>query len=487
MVQHVSTATDVVGTGYWANAVAGNPYNINLPNQTGGGNCLILALSCPYSASRTITVSDDQSNTWQLAVSTHNASVISSIYIATNVYANTQKVTVTFDTGLYGCQFVLSEFYNVAAGAAIDTTAASHASAAPSVNGGSMTTVSGGDLIYNYAYDQANSSLAAGSGVSVSSITGGTGFSLLSADVFIGDFAQYYVQPSAGAITPSATVSGVTDTFNSVAVALKASSGQGTAPSPTAIRIVRVCHFMVNSSTPIQFPCVGNLILFATARPESKIDYSAVTSKPSNNWTKIDESLVNGTGPPQVWYATNATPSLNMNLNVTGTPGPFGTTLVFYDVVNAGAYDTGAGRPSSYLVTSSPTQSFSNFCPITPSQPGELIFDFLQCSFGPVVVVSPGTMDTVMYGGQIDADLMDNADGYAHYYSNSTSTTSFSYTMNSGGQDRSQEVGIAIAFSAASPTPTPNPTPPGLLSVRRQAFSAPGAASHNNRGNLVGP
>jgi hypothetical protein len=231
----------------------------------------------------------------------------------------------------------------------------------------------------------------------------------------------------------------------------------------------------------------GNLILFATARPGSAIDYSAVTSKPSNNWTKIDESLVNGHGPPQVWYATNAQASLNLNLTITGTPGAHGTTLVFYDVVNAGAYDTSAGRPSSYLVTTSPTQSFSNFCPITPSQTGELIFDFLQCSFGPVVVVSPGTMDTVLYGGEIDADLMDNADGYAHYYSNSTSTTSFSYTMNSGEHVRSQEVGIAIAFSAASLTPTPKPTPPGLLGVRQQAFRAPGVGVHTNRRELVGP
>jgi hypothetical protein len=165
-------------------------------------------------------------------------------------------------------------------------------------------------------------------------------------------------------------------------------------------------------------------------------------------------------GPPQVWYAINANPSLNETLRITGVPGPNGTTFVMYDVANAAAFDTAAGRPASYLVTTTATQSFSNFSPITPSTPNGIVFAFLQNSFGPNISVSPGVMDTVLYGGQIDADLMDNADGYAHYYNPDTTTVSFSYTMNSGGSTRSQEVGIAIAFKAsATPTLTPTPAP----------------------------
>jgi hypothetical protein len=54
LVQHISTASDVVGVGYWGNARPGSPYYLHLPNLAGAGNCLILGLSCPYSGGRTI-------------------------------------------------------------------------------------------------------------------------------------------------------------------------------------------------------------------------------------------------------------------------------------------------------------------------------------------------------------------------------------------------------------------------------------------------
>jgi hypothetical protein len=461
LIQHLSTASDVVGTGYWANAKPGSPYFLHLPNLTGAGNCLILGLSCPYSSSRTVTVTDDKGNAWSLAGSVNNGSTFSAVYIALNVAAGTDQVTVKFDSALYGCQFTLSEFYNVAAASAFDVASASYSTHSPSVSAGSMLPTANGDLIFNYGYDDANSGLAPGGTIPVTSIAGGSGFSLLSADVMLGSFAQYYVQPTATTINPPASITGGTDSFNSVAIALK-SAQQGTQPA-TGIRIVHESQVMVTKNTPIIFPSTGNLLLFATTRPRSTIAYDSASSSPSNNWTKVDESVVGGVSgayPPQVWYASNANSSLNETITVGGVPGPNGTTFIMYDVTGAGAYDTGAGRPSSYFVTSSPTQSFSGFTPITPSSPGELVFAFLANSFGPNVSVSPGIMDTSLYTGQIDADLMDNSDGYTHIYCPNTSAVSFSYTMNSGGNSTSDERSIAIAFkSSSSPTPTPSPTP----------------------------
>src|ERR1700731_5326375 len=99
-----------------------------------------------------------------------------------------------------------------------------------------------------------------------------------SADVMLGSFAQYYVQPSAAPINPSVNVSGCSDAFNSIAVALK-SATQGTPPL-AGIRIVHVYPVMVNKTTPMIFPSVGNLLLIATARPESEINYTSVSSNP---------------------------------------------------------------------------------------------------------------------------------------------------------------------------------------------------------------
>lgn len=95
----------------------------------------------------------------------------------------------------------------------------------------------------------------------------------------------------------------------------------------------------------------------------------------------------------------------------------------------------------------------------TPSTPNGLVFAFLANSFGPNVSASPGILDSVTYGGQIDADLMNNADGYSHYYNRDTSTENWTYQMN-GSSSTSVERGIALAFlNAPSPTPSPTPTP----------------------------
>jgi hypothetical protein len=405
-----------------------------------------------------VSVVDDKNNTWTLAGSVNNGSVTSAVYTSFNVAAGTKRVTVKFDQALYGCQFVLSEFYNVTG---FDQASASSNTNAPSISPGTLAPTFSGDLIYNYGYDDANPFLQPGASLPVTRIAGGPGFSLLSADIMLGSFAQYAVQSSATPINPSVSIAGGSDTFNSVGLALKSGS-QGT-PPPPGIRIVHVYHVMVKNTTPIIFPTTGNLILFATARERSDIAYDSVRSSPSNSWTKVDESYVGGVAgvyPPQVWYAQNATPSLNLKLTVGGVPGPNGTTFVMYDVANVEGFDVAAGRPSSYLVTSNPTQSFSGFTPITPSTPNGLVFAFVGNSFGPAVAESPGTMDTVLYEGQIDADLMDNADVYSHYYNPNTSQVSFSYKMNSGGHPQSEEKGIAIAFkSSAGPTPTPTPTP----------------------------
>jgi hypothetical protein len=411
----------VVGTGYWASAVAGNPYYINLPNPSGAGNTLILGVSSPYSPGRTTTVSDDKGNSWQLVKSVNNGSVMSSIYAATGVAGGTTKITVTFDSALYQCQFVLSEFYNVSG---ID----------------SNPTPASGDLIYNYGYDTANASLAPGAGGPVTGISAGAGFTLLSADVMLGDYAQYAIAPA----TPSAVITGGSDLFNSVSVAFTTNT-QGTAPG-TGIRIVRVQHEMINKSGPIEFPSQGNLVLLATARRAGNINYSAVVSTPANTWVKNDQTPIPpGYDPPQVWFAQNAATAQNMSISITGTPGPNGTTFVCYDVVNAGPLDTVMGQPRAALTTSSATQLVTHMPDATPSSSGGLVFNVTGSSFGPNTSASPGILDTITYGGQVDNDLMDNADSYSHYYNPDTSLESWSMQMN-GSASSSVERGIVIGF-----------------------------------------
>jgi hypothetical protein len=60
---------------------------------------------------------------------------MSAVFIALNVAAGTDQINVTFDSALYGCQFMVSEFNNVIG---IDTST-SASTPAPQVTAGSLS------------------------------------------------------------------------------------------------------------------------------------------------------------------------------------------------------------------------------------------------------------------------------------------------------------------------------------------------------------
>ncbi len=126
-----------------------------------------------------------------------------------------------------------------------------------------MTTPAGGDLIYEWGVVVSNIDAANGAQFNGSSITAGNGFTLLSADLQTGSADQYMVQAAPGAVTPTFSPSG-SETWASLAMALKAASG-GT-PAPAGVRIVHVQHTMVSwpgHPTPVAlaFPSTGNLLV----------------------------------------------------------------------------------------------------------------------------------------------------------------------------------------------------------------------------------
>jgi hypothetical protein len=274
LVQSVSTNSNLNTVDGVLGSVGnpGNPFWINLPNPAGSGNCLIIGLSCPYSASRSIQIADNRSNTWVLLRTVNDGKSMSSVYATFNVAAGTRNLTVTFDTLLYDCQFCVSEFYGIASSNALDGTSSATTSASSAIASGQVVTTMAGDLVYQYGYDR--SSPDTGSST-IMGFTPGNGFNLLSANVFLGVFSQFAIQQSAGAIVPSVTLSGSSDAFNTVAVALK-SAPQGTVPGP-GIRIVHVQHFFYNRAIADHVPCSGNLIYAATAFGQGNAVLNSVT------------------------------------------------------------------------------------------------------------------------------------------------------------------------------------------------------------------
>jgi hypothetical protein len=452
VVQHLSSASNNHVSYAAGEGDPGNPFYINLPNPTVQGNCLILSVSNPYSSSRSISIADNKGNAWALAKSVNNGVAMSSTYVALNAAAGTQSLTVKFDASLYAVQFCVTEFYNVLSASALDGAAASTGSGTVSA---ALATTSPSDLIYQYGYDTSNALLTTGG----MTLAAGAGFNFLSADVMLGTFVQYAVQSAAGAISPTVIVGSSSDKFNTIAIALR-SGAQGSAPPP-GIRIVGEHHIDYYHAGTITIPSYGNLLYAASAFGVVNVDIRGISSSPGNTWTELDQSNPKGSnGPPECFYAANASTSPNLQITITGPTGISSQlSLVIYDIAGASAspFDTQWDDSGNYEIENEGNFSLGT---ITPSTSNGLVFATMATYDG-VITAATGTnqvLDAITYSGEVDADLMDNADGYAHYYNPTPGTITFSWTL--GGVSSSVEAPQIVAFKAsASSTPTPTPTP----------------------------
>ena len=287
-------------------------FTITLPNAAGAGNALILGMQFK-SAGFISSVADDMGNTWTAGPSTTNAGVGQSmgLYYALNVAGGTQKVTVTFG-GLSGApghaQGVISEFYNVASASAED----GGSSSASSRTAGAITTTADGDLIYQWGAAISDATDNGGT-YNGTSITAGSGFTLLSADLQVGSADQYQVQTAAGVITPTFSASG-SSTWGSLALALNSAPG-GTPPASGA-RICNVQYTLIaaphsqNRITPtvLQFPSSGNLLVGLLSTVGEQI--TGMTDNAGNAWASA-VAYTNGIGvqTAQIVYAATPRPA----------------------------------------------------------------------------------------------------------------------------------------------------------------------------------
>jgi hypothetical protein len=427
LVQHVSSSANPTGVGE-----PGNAFKFTLPNPVRSGNCLILGMSYLWSATRTISITDDNGNVWPAApavTTTDGTALIVSIFVLPNANAGVTTITVTFDTALLPFQYTLSEFYNVATAAPTSGSSSSKATISPSLATGSFTPgnndANGGNLIWTYfAYPYSGLS-----GFFPTTFAAGGTFSLLDADIAWHEqgfphASEYFVQATAAPINPgmTATMSGGNDFFLGASIALKAASA-GTAP-PEGIRIVRVSH-QTNQNTlgtrtawDLQFPCSGNLIVLVT-HEYAIIPINSITDNRGNDY--VARALEDD--EPQFWTVSGATPGNDLKMTLNLTAGALSSTVVLYDIVGAdpAPVDGVAGTPVAADPSSGGHSADINNAPqITPVSLG-LTIAAVDLGIGPISGLLPGTppgaiFDLVTYAGETDNSTMDNADGKAHVY-----------------------------------------------------------------------
>ena len=460
LVQHLASSSNPRGIGN-----PGNNYRFFLPNPVRPGNCLILGITYPRSTTRTVSITDTAGNDWTgtLAVRASDPStpVTSDIYVLPGAMAGVTQITVGFDTDLDSFQYTASEFNNVALSAPVSgsskTTAAAAINGVATLSSGSFTPANndanGGSLIWSYF---ANNSFGKGH---PTDFTAGSGFTSLHSDIGwahnqgMATASEYTIQTTAASINPGIQVTSTAgDTYNALSVALKASVA-GTPPPPQGIRIVRqnissLNNFQGIRDWVIQFPSVGNLLVITTPQ-QNVMPTTSVTDSKNNTWV----AYVPDDEDPQIWYAANATPdpSLKVTFHMSRAPGGAQSALM-YDIVNAasGGPDSVAERLNGPVTGTHIVESPV----ITPGSPNGLTIAAITLGQGPIQQLDTGSpagaiFDYVYYDEEIDTDLMDNADGRAHYYNGSDMTPEHWNWLFVGPIANNNSAATAVHFKTA--------------------------------------
>lgn len=407
------------------------------------------------------SITDNRNNTWVAGPTTVNSNTSQqmSLYYVLNARASTQNIVVHFTgstTVNASPQAVISEFDNVATISALDGSSSNPNSR----TAGTITPTGSGDLIYHWGVDFSDTN-SNGGNYNGSSISAGSGFTLLSADLQVGSADQYAVQTDSGAITPTFSASG-SATWGSLALALKSSTA-GTPPA-AGIHIVHIQHTLLAAtrsqgrSTPIamQFPSSGNLLVGLYTSPDVTI--TKVTDNQGNLWSAPTSALTLGT-VAQIVYAASASTSLSLgsiNVSLNGTTSG-DITFDLYDVAGA------AENPFDKATTALGNQiGGSNLTTVslTPATANGLVLTVCAIDFHSIngIVGAGEVLDSVVNGfddndpsnGGTDTSTLDEDNGYAHIYNTTTSPVTFVYTYTNP-QNGGVQLWGAVAASFQAP------------------------------------
>ena len=454
-----------------------NNWIFNLPNPTLGGsstqgdasnNTVVMAIYWGGGGSTTTisSITDDGpggGNTWSTGPTCNDGgSPKTNIQISyvSGIKQGTQKVMLAFSGNTSNVLVRFAEFYNV--GAMDGSSCTATGLSGPTLTAGSITPSATYDLIYQFG---ANGSLCCGN--PVTSYVPGSGFNLLPSDRIYGAWAQWTVDGSTSPINPTMTASGNTDSWLSAAIAFK-SAAAGTAPSATAIRIMREWHFLmgsgVNGATQtVQWPCYGNLSVLLNGEGPIYHPLDATTpvaDTDSNTYSKVTAP----SAQPYMFYAANQTCSSPNSRTVTlknGTGISAGSTWVFYDVVNAATspYDTSAvtapGATQSVTGTSvcGAAGDTDHSPDITPTAGPGVVFVVTNEGTGPICALrTPATyiFDSAWATGITDGSSeLDNGNAHGHVYYSGTPALDFHWDWANNGGGPSDINALAASFKQA--------------------------------------
>jgi hypothetical protein len=459
LIQHVASSANPVGVG-----ITGNAFKCPIPNPVGSGNCLILGITYPHG--KTVTVTDNNGNTWPSSpVTSVDAGVsanIMAVFVLPNAAAGQTTLTITFNTTVIPFQYTLSEYNNIATVTPVNGFQSVNDTAGPNVTLASFTptnnNANGGNMLWFYA------AVSGGSSDNPTGWVPNGSFALLDADIAwntgqgFPHASCHFLQATSAAIAPSMAATGSTlNGYHGICVALKAATA-GTA-APGGIYINKIIHQTSNQPAHptwnLLLPAVGNLRVLVM-NENTSINATGITDNESGTWTKVEAT----TDEPQYWYSPNKSPNSSLAITITSSGTPSTVTTVFYDISGAdpSPYDTTGGMVSTSV---SGLTSISNAPTISPTTANGLVLASMGLGQGPgLSVTSPAgaVWDLCTYTSETDTDLMENADAKAHYYNAAAGSIGFAWTFTSQASNTAEAT--AIAFKAVQPASGQTPYNP---------------------------
>jgi hypothetical protein len=445
------------------------PYKMGLPYATAAGNTLLVGIwGLPTGGTDVaMTVADSGGDSFSQLAALYDSTNLAALYTycASGIAAGSTWIEAYPTSSSYTLQFPqisVTEIQN--ASCTTRSTPTTTAAGSGSAMAPGSFSANAGDFIYEICGN--------GKAMKFSSITWGSGFHGLSADLYNGEESgladQYEVASSTGSINPSMSEGSSDGAWEAIGLALD-SSASGTGPA--AFGVLSLFHANYYNATAItswtyQFPVHGNLIVIQL---DNNVAVTGITDNNSLSFQQIGATCPKSSGTDfgQAWYATVSSPPLENEAITVSIGSGTGTYIVAftYDIQGANTsspYDTTIGTSGLACASGDQTVYVSTlaYFTITPTNSNEIMLFHSNQDYNDAIgLTSPGaalfTSAIIANGGNFNYTLDESSGNGICVACSGSLTWTVTYDNAYGGAEGYFE-GFAAAFNPAS-TPPGNP------------------------------
>jgi len=443
-----------------SSSVAPSVVHVYTANPTAAGDTIFVVGRVGAGSDVISTIVDDQSNTWVKDKTQSDVGNATTVHIlrASNVAADTRKITITLSAGTQFTIFSVMVCNNIQTTTPVRTSSSANTSGTTIASGN--ITVQAGDFVIQYA-----ANCGAGTLSNPTTYTPGSGFTLFAPDPICEHIGQYAYQAGGSTFNPTVTTSRSWSAAVTASVAYITATAGGAQSSNVEIRQIQMVNmnnpFITDSlgtSLTFQFPCdsADSLNTIVVGIEDASNVYSSLSSSPSNTWSSTTKTASQNM---RFVYATSATVSATGTITIVMSGAPTLSTnpmmVTVWGLANSGGFDTTQNGSGTFAFPSGTINNVLTTA-LTTSQANEVIL-FLQQEESETVTTVASTVGTALplmpdTGLYEFLDLTMDA-GKAHVYAASATAYNFNVTYSAyeaGAPNVGPWSATAIAFKTAA-------------------------------------